>query len=31
MFPWINSRQQRDLMINEKCNKFKYIRPKTYL
>lgn len=30
MFPWINSRQQRDLMINEKCNKFKYIRPKTY-
>ena len=29
MFPWINSKQQIDLMINEKCNNFKLIEYKS--
>ena len=29
MFPWINSKQQIDLMINEKCNNFRLIEYKS--
>ena len=28
MFPWRNTKQQRDLMINEKCKNFRLILPK---
>ena len=27
MFPWINSKQQREFMIKEKCSNFELVKP----